>query len=125
MDKKLPMFAKTEHFTLPSDEKIRQLYQTAGVFMSPSAHEGFNLTVLEAMACGCPVSTTDSDGNREYIENGENCLVSNDPYVLAENCARILSSKELSAKFVVNGVKTAARYRWIDVVDRTEAILLE
>lgn len=125
VEKKLPIVTPVEHFHLPTDDQIRQLYQRAGVFLSTSDHEGFNLTALEAMACGCPVSTTDSDGNREYIEDGENCLVSNDPYILAENCARIVQNKELSDKLSANGVKTASKYRWIDTVTRLEGILLE
>lgn len=120
---KLTMVAHPEHFCKPSDDKIRQLYQQAGVFLSTSIHEGLNLTVLEAMACGCPVSTTDSDGNQEYIRDGENCLVNNDPYMLAENCARILSDPVLADKLVVNGVQTAANYRWNDAITRLESIL--
>lgn len=122
---KLPIVTPVEHYYKPTDDQIRQLYQKAGVFLSSSDHEGFNLTALEAMACGCPVSTTDSDGNREYIEDGENCLVSNDPYILAENCAKIIKDGALSAKLSDNGVKTAAKYRWIDAMNRLEKAFLE
>jgi glycosyltransferase involved in cell wall biosynthesis len=37
------------------DEKLRELYQEALVFVFPSLCEGFGLPGLEAMACGCPV----------------------------------------------------------------------
>jgi len=125
MDKKLPMTVKTNHIHYPSDDKIRQLYQQCSVFLSTSMHEGFNLTALEAMACGTPVSTTNSDGNEEYIEDGVNCMVSNDPCTMAENCAKIMRDPALAEKLSLNGVKTAGRYRWVDVVNRLETVLSE
>jgi len=38
-----------------SDQKLKQLYQSASVLVSPSRYEGFGLPALEAMLCGIPV----------------------------------------------------------------------
>jgi glycosyltransferase involved in cell wall biosynthesis len=42
------------------------LYQSADVFLSPSYGEGWNLPLLEAMACGVPVVATDETAHRAF-----------------------------------------------------------
>jgi len=42
------------------DEDLAVLYSAAKFFIYPSLYEGFGLPVLEAMACGCPVITSNT-----------------------------------------------------------------
>lgn len=59
----------------PSDD-VRPLYRRAHVYVLPSYGEGMPRTVLEAMATGRPVVTTDTYGCRDTVEEGVNgCLV--------------------------------------------------
>ena len=60
----------------PSNEEINALYCMAKLFLFPSIKEGFGWPVVEAMACGCPVVTT----NREPLtEAGGNAAIYIDP----------------------------------------------
>lgn len=59
-----------EYFGEQSD--ILPYMAQCGVFVLPSYHEGTPKTVLEAMACGRAVITTDAPGCRETVKNGEN-----------------------------------------------------
>lgn len=122
---KLPMFAKTEHKKFPSDETLRRMYQECGVFISQSMHEGFNLTLLEAMACGASCVTTNSDGNMEYVVPGTNCLLENDPLDFSKAVVKLLTEPDLSKSLGEVAPKARDAYRWQDVLDRVEAILLK
>ena len=52
-----------------SDEKLKELYQQANAFIYPSLYEGFGIPPLEAMACSCPVISSNTSSLPEVIGN--------------------------------------------------------
>lgn len=52
-----------------STQEMAQLYQAADVYVSPYAAEGFNLPVLEAIACGLPVICTDGGATDDFTSS--------------------------------------------------------
>ncbi|MCX6791901.1 MAG: glycosyltransferase family 1 protein [Candidatus Gottesmanbacteria bacterium] len=46
-------------------EDLSGVYSSAAVYVQPSYYEGFGLPVLEAMACGCPVVSTNTSSLKE------------------------------------------------------------
>lgn len=62
-----------EHVSLAGKippEKVREYLRASDVFLLSSLSEGISNAVLEAMACGLPVVTTDSGGMREAVTDG-------------------------------------------------------
>lgn len=114
-------------FERPDDYLLARLYGSCDIFVSSSWWEGFGLPPLEAMACGAPVVTTDSQGVREFARDGENCLVvpPRDPEAIAVAIARLIDDQELAQRLRANGPKTAALFGWDEAVDRFDAAITE
>jgi UDP-glucose:(heptosyl)LPS alpha-1,3-glucosyltransferase len=65
-------------FEAPSADVV-QFYSVADLYVGPSLEDGFNLPILEAMACGLPVIASIQTGASENITDRENGLILNDP----------------------------------------------
>ncbi|HWF55803.1 MAG TPA: glycosyltransferase [Solirubrobacteraceae bacterium] len=112
------------YVTAPSDEEVAELLSEAAIFVQTSVHEGFCLPPLESMATGGAVVCTDAHGNRDFCEDGVNCLVP-DAETAAVTAAlqELLDDPELRAQFGAAGVSTAARYAWPLRLDALEQFL--
>ena len=88
------------------------LYQKALVFVFPSLHEAFGMPILEAMACGCPVITSNITGCAEIA--GDAALLVN-PYSVDEisNAMRkIMESPELREDLSKKGLERVKQFTW-------------
>src|SRR5660398_271743 len=87
-----------------SDSEVLSLYAKADVFVYPSLYEGFGLHVLEAMACGCPVITSNVSSLPEVV--GDEALLV-DPYnveALAQAMLTVLEDDELKKEISKIGI---------------------
>ncbi|HTC58542.1 MAG TPA: glycosyltransferase [Solirubrobacteraceae bacterium] len=108
----------------PSDEQVGELFSQATVFIQTSTHEGFCLPALESMAAGGAVVCTDAHGNRDFCEDGENCLMPQDSREeVSVALARLLGDGELRARVGEAGIETAAEYAWERRIDALEDFL--
>lgn len=84
---------------------IPHLLKTMDLFVLSSKREGLPVVLLEAMASGLPVVTTDVDGNGELVLHEQTGLVvpSNDPARLAESIIKVLANKNDAKKMGNNG----------------------
>ncbi len=115
-----------QYVTAPSDEQVNELFSTATVFVMTSAHEGFCLPALEAMATGGAVVCTDAHGNRDYCRDGENCLlVEATPAAVSGAIARLLADAQLRGRLGAAGIETARQYAWSLRIDALEAFLTD
>ncbi|WP_051470955.1 glycosyltransferase [Patulibacter minatonensis] len=110
----------------PSDEEVNVLLNETSVLVQTSKHEGFCLPPLEAMAAGAAVVCTDSNGNRDFCVDGENCLMpGRDPQDVADALRRLLTDADLRARLIAAGHETAASYAWPRKIDALEAFYTE
>jgi len=110
------------HLNQVPDETLRTMYSRAGVFLQASKHEGFGLPPLEAMACGLPVVTTDTQGGREFCIHGETALVGDDVETLARHVLQLQRDRNEWNRLSAAGLAKASEYRWPPVIDKLECL---
>jgi glycosyltransferase involved in cell wall biosynthesis len=111
------------YYDRPSNSEVNELLNKAEVFVQTSIHEGFSLPIIEAMAAGCPVITTDSHGNRDFCSDRVNCLVveQNNDEQLAKLISELLGDPSLRRRLSEEGLATARNYQWSGLLDRYHA----
>jgi phosphatidylinositol alpha-mannosyltransferase len=104
------------HFvSWPSNDMLARLYRTADVVCAPSTgFESFGLVLVEAMAAGRPVVTSDIPGYREVVRHEvEGLLVPpGDEDRLAAALLRLLADKEQQERMGRNGRERAGSFAW-------------
>lgn len=94
------------------DEDLVYFYNLADVFIFPSLYEGFGLPVLEAMACGCPVITSNTSSLPEVV--GDVAIKVN-PTSVDEIVDAILSLVEdigMQKRMIEKGFEQVKKFSW-------------
>lgn len=112
--------------TSTTDQELAQLYAQADLFVYTSYFEAFGLPPLEAMACGTAVVTTDCGGNRDYVRNGENCLLVPPSDIDQLNAAiyHLLTQDDERQRLASSGHLFAQAWTWQRTADQVEAFLM-
>lgn len=106
-----------------ADEDLPALYAGARAFALPSLHEGFGLTVLEAMASGVPVVASNRAALPEVV-TGAGLLVDPDDWGLfAAAVVRAATDEQERARMREEGKRVAARYTWQRAAREVDGIL--
>jgi len=99
-----------------SDTDLPALYSSAAVFAYPSLYEGFGFPVLEAMACGTPVVTSNVSSLPEVVEDA---AVLVDPQSVESIMAGIATALENRAIYIERGFKQAKLFTWDSTAKKT------
>lgn len=84
---------------------------SARFFLNTSQLSPVPLSMIEAMACGCPVVTTAKQEIPNIIQNGVNGIMSNEPAELVQGCLRLLEDPAY-AKFLGDNARKTVMERF-------------
>lgn len=90
-------------------------YRRAALLVLPSRREGFGLTLVEALGCGCPVAASDLPAPRALLEDGRagRLFRAEDPDALARAVLELLADPAAAAAMAVRGrAAVVERYDW-------------
>jgi len=102
---------------VPTEDLVK-IYNLATVYCQPSIDEGFGLPVLEAMACGCPVVSSNQGSLTEVV--GEAGLVTGtETEKLAEAIIKVKEDDSRRQQLVEKGLARAKEFSWENTAKET------
>ena len=96
---------------IPNAE-LPALYNLAKVFLYPSLRESFGIPILEAMACGTPVITSNTSSMPEISDNAGILINPQKPEEIKNQMENLLKDKELYNLKIEQGLKRSEDFSW-------------
>ncbi len=101
------------HFTgFVADNDLPTLYSEATLLVQPSIYEGFGLPLLEAMACGVPIISSNISSLPEVVGESAVLLSPHDETAWANTIQRLLNEPTQRAHLVAAGFRQVRRFTW-------------
>lgn len=101
------------------DKDMPLIYNGASVFVYPSLYEGFGIPVIEAMACGIPVITSNVSSLPEVAGKAAILVDPNNADEIASSIAKVINNPFLAQKMSLDGIKRAELFSNKNMVNKT------
>ena len=96
-----------------STQELVELYQKASGFVFPSLYEGFGMPILEAMACGCPVITSNVSACPEVAWEAAIIIDPRNVQALQNAMEQLIDqTRDIGQSFITAGLQRAAQFDW-------------
>ena len=109
---------------IPKEDLIR-MYNITELFTFPSFYEGFGLPVIEAMACGARVLTSNTSSLKEIAQGHATLVAPGSVRSIAKGIREILDHPLVSMKRAENSVEYAKSFQWKSVAQKVRKAILE
>ena len=98
-------------------DDMADLYRAADVMLNPSLADNMPNSILEALACGVPVVSTNVGGVPFLVQDGVTALLvpPGDARSMADATLRLLDDEALWNRLSAAGVQEVQRYTWLRV----------
>ncbi len=108
-----------------AQEVLPPLYQGATLFLYPTLYEGFGLPVVEAMASGTPVLTSNTSALKEVAGGCAHLVDPLDTERMAKAIARLMSDDEYRENLAEKGLDRSRDFRWRLTAEKTLEVYRE
>jgi len=125
--KKLPKDVQKDIILLGyiSEEKYVKYLQEADVFFFCTFFEGFGLPIVEAMACGTPVVTSNVSSMPEIAANAALLIDPRKPFEMAAALSNIINNSNVRQSLILKGRVRSKIFTWESCARKTLAVLKE
>lgn len=105
-------------------EEVKEAFVDADLFVLPSYTENFGISVVEAMACGCPVLISNKVNIwKEVEESGSGSVVDLNVEIITKKLEELINNKTLLINMGENGRKYSHEiFRWEKIVDSIDLL---
>lgn len=118
----LGMESDTMFLNSISAEELQILYSNAIVLLFPSHYEGFGLPLVEAMACGCPVITSNVSSMPEIAGDAGILVDIDEPGEIAHAAYSVLSKRKLRQNLSEAALNRSQLFSWEKAARETLAV---
>ncbi|WP_434640813.1 glycosyltransferase family 1 protein [Thermoanaerobacterium thermosaccharolyticum] len=102
-----------------SETDLLELYSNCFAFIFPSLFEGFGIPIIEAMACGAPVISSNSSSLFEIGGDAVLFFDPNNPNELVEKINTLLFNNNVRNNLIKNGYKKIKHFNWQKSAEET------
>ncbi|MDD5039845.1 MAG: glycosyltransferase family 1 protein [Patescibacteria group bacterium] len=104
-------------------EDLPVLMNAAKGFIFPSMYEGFGMPILEAMACGIPVITSNRGALQEVAANAALCVNPDHTDEIFRAMNAIVKEPSIRNHYIESGFRRIRQFSWKKTAERTHAVL--
>lgn len=94
------------------NHELPAIYSIARLFLYPSLRESFGIPILESMACGTPVITSNTSSMPEVAGKAAFLVNPFDPEDIASGIMKVLNNERLQHALVQKGLARSACFSW-------------
>lgn len=122
-EEEVPQGAVTTGYV--SDAVLSALYSGAEMYLAPSRYEGFGLTLLEAMACACPVLCSSGGAHPEVAGDAARVMPTWGASEWAQAIRESLADSSTLDRMRAAGRKRVQEFSWKKTAEKTLAVYRE
>ncbi|OGY43205.1 MAG: hypothetical protein A3B89_00940 [Candidatus Buchananbacteria bacterium RIFCSPHIGHO2_02_FULL_40_13] len=106
-----------------AEADLPAVIKMAEIFLFPTLYEGFGLPILQALAIGTPVVTSDLKPHKEVAGGAAALADPKNPVSIAQQINKILKDREFATELKNQGLKRASEFSWAKTAATTLLII--
>ncbi len=110
------------HFGNPDKEALVKIYNSADILVAPSLYEGFGLTILEAMACGLPVITSNCSSLPEVAGDAAVLVDPTDVEAISTTVRQIHQDAQYRQQLIDRGLARVQLFSWNNTAEQVAQV---
>lgn len=105
-------------------QQLADLYQRCALFVFPSSAETFGMPLVEGMACGAPIVSSNSTAMPEILGSAAQYFDPLSPTSIADAIFAVLDNPARTAELSALALERSRRFSWQSTAESTAAVLL-